>query len=365
VTRPALELRGVRKRYGSVVALHETSLAVPESTLLFLLGPSGCGKTTTLRIVAGFVEPDGGEVWIRGERVDGAPPDRRGLGMVFQHYALFPHMTVFQNVAFGLRMRQVAAPSVRTRVARALELVQLRGLEERYPRALSGGQQQRVALARAIVIEPTLLLLDEPLSNLDLKLRVEMRGEIRALQRTLGIPTVFVTHDQEEALTMADEIAVMAEGRIVQRGTPTALYERPANRFVAEFLGEANVEAGTVEAAAGPGLVRVRVGGELALLAAGAGAWPAGAAVAVAVRPERIRLRTSAGPAEATPANAVPGRVEECIFRGALRRYRVRLPHGRLWSVDEPATGDAPPLAAGTAVRLEWRAEDCLAIPEG
>jgi spermidine/putrescine ABC transporter ATP-binding subunit len=361
--RPALELLGVRKRYGSVVALHETSLAVTEGTLLFLLGPSGCGKTTTLRIISGFVEPDAGEVWIRGGRVDGAPPDRRGLGMVFQHYALFPHMTVFQNVAFGLRMRRVSADAVQARVARALELVQLRGLAERYPRALSGGQQQRVALARAIVIEPTLLLLDEPLSNLDLKLRVEMRSEIRGLQRALGITTVFVTHDQEEALTMADEIVVMAEGRIVQAGTPTALYERPANRFVAEFIGEANVEAGTVEAAAGPGTFRVNVGG-LPVVATGAAAWAPGAAVAVAVRPERIRL--SAGPATgaASAANATAGQVEECVFRGASRRYRVRLPHGRVWSVDEPATGGAPLPAAGTAVRLEWRAEDCLVIPE-
>jgi spermidine/putrescine ABC transporter ATP-binding subunit len=360
---PALELIGVRKRYGAVTALHETSLAVAEGRLLFLLGPSGCGKTTTLRIVAGFVAPDAGEVRIRAARMDGVPPDRRGLGMVFQHYALFPHMTVFDNVAFGLRMRRTPAAALRARVERALELVQLGGLGGRYPRALSGGQQQRVALARAVVIEPALLLLDEPLSNLDLKLRVEMRSEIRALQRTLGITTVFVTHDQEEALTMADEIAVMAQGRIVQRGTPAELYERPATRFVAEFLGESNVEPATVREPLGPGRVTVEAGG-LALRAATTAAWPPGAAVALAVRPERIRLLPAA--AAAPPAdNAVAGTVEECIFRGALRRYRVRLPHGRLWSVDEAASGEGPVHAAGTPVRLAWRAEDCRLFPPG
>ncbi|MGH7265451.1 MAG: ABC transporter ATP-binding protein, partial [Candidatus Rokuibacteriota bacterium] len=269
---PALEVVGIRKRYGDVVALHETSLGVEAGRLLFLLGPSGCGKTTTLRIVSGFITPDAGEVRIHGERVDNLPPDRRGLGMVFQHYALFPHMTVFDNVAFGLRMRRVAAAELARRVVRALELVQLRGLESRYPRALSGGQQQRVALARAIVIEPRLLLLDEPLSNLDLKLREQMRSEIRALQRALGITTVFVTHDQDEALTMADEIVVMTEGRVVQRGTPAHLYERPANRFVAHFLGESNLESGRVEAAAGPGAWRVEAGG-LPVVATGDRAW--------------------------------------------------------------------------------------------
>jgi ABC-type Fe3+/spermidine/putrescine transport system ATPase subunit len=360
---PALELRGVRKRYGTVIALHETSLAVAEGRLVFLLGPSGCGKTTTLRIVAGFVEPDAGEVRIRGTRVDGLPPERRGLGMVFQHYALFPHLTVAENVAFGLRMRRVSGAAVRARVARALELVQLQGFEARYPRALSGGQQQRVALARAIVIEPSLLLLDEPLSNLDLKLRTEMRSEIRALQRTLGVPTVFVTHDQEEALTMADEVAVMAAGRIVQTGTPSALYEQPANRFVAQFIGEANVETGRVTAAGAPGAWQVDAGG-LAILGTGAGPWKPGDPVAVVIRPERIRLTAPAPGAGVGPADGVAGTVEECIFRGQLRRYRVRLGQGRVWSVDEAATGGSPAAPVGATVRLTWRAEDCLVIPD-
>jgi putative spermidine/putrescine transport system ATP-binding protein len=357
----ALELHGLSKRYGAVVAVDDISLVVPEGRLVFLLGP--CGKTTTLRMVAGFVPPDAGEVWIRGTRVDGLPPERRGLGMVFQHYALFPHLTVGENVAFGLRMRGVPAAERRERVERALALVQLGGFEARYPRALSGGQQQRVALARAIVVQPTLLLLDEPLSHLDLKLRTEMRSEIRALQRALGIATIFVTHDQEEAMTMADEIAVMAAGRIVQVGTPTALYERPVNRFVAGFIGEANVEAGHVTAAEGAKAWRADAGG-IAVIGSGTGSWRTGAAVAIAIRPERIRLEPAAADGGTTAVNRVGGTIEECIFRGALRRYRVRLGPGRVWNVDEPAAGGQPPLAAGATVSLSWRAEDCRVIPE-
>lgn len=356
---PALELIQVRKSYGEVAALHEISIAVEEGTLLFLLGPSGCGKTTTLRIVAGFIRQDAGEVRIRGDSVGAVPPERRGLGMVFQNYALFPHMTVFQNVAFGLRMQRLPEATIRERVGRALELVRLGGMEGRYPRALSGGQQQRVALARAVVIEPKLLLLDEPLSNLDLKLREEMRTEIRALQRSLGITTVFVTHDQDEALTMADEIVVMSQGRIVQTGSPSLLYERPANRFVAHFIGESNIESGKVEAVPESGAVRVDVGG-LSLLATGPG-WRVGDGVAVAIRPERIRL--SAEPA-AAGRGELTGEVLEVVFRGALRRYRVRLPHGRIWSVDEPAMGGGAAFSAGSHVVMTWRPEDCLAIPE-
>ncbi len=358
----ALELINVRKVYGEVAALHEISLSVKEGTLLFLLGPSGCGKTTTLRIVAGFIRQDAGQVRIRGEPVDGLPPERRNLGMVFQNYALFPHMTVSQNVAFGLRMRRTPADSAQDRVRRALDLVQLRGFEDRYPRELSGGQQQRVALARAIVIEPTLLLLDEPLSNLDLKLREQMRSEIRALQRALRITTIFVTHDQEEAITMGDEIVVMNQGRIIQCGTPTALYDRPANRFVAHFIGESNLESGKVQEAVSPSMWRVDAAG-LPVIATGKGPWHPGDAVAVAVRPEKIRL-APAGTSSTDAPNTFTGVVAECIFRGALRRYRVRLPHGHVWSVDEPSVSGTPALAATASIRLQWRPEDCLVVPD-
>jgi putative spermidine/putrescine transport system ATP-binding protein len=359
---PALELVHVRKSYGEVAALHEISLSVAEGTLLFLLGPSGCGKTTTLRIVAGFIRQEAGQVRIRGDSVDGIPPERRNLGMVFQNYALFPHMTVFQNVAFGLRMRRIPAEASRQRVRRALDLVQLGEFEERYPRELSGGQQQRVALARAIVIEPKLLLLDEPLSNLDLKLREQMRSEIRALQRSLRITTIFVTHDQEEAITMGDEIVVMNQGRIVQCGTPAALYDRPVNRFVAHFIGESNLESGKVLEAVAPSTWRVDAGG-LPVLATGRGPWHAGDAVAVAVRPEKIRL-AALMPGGTDAPNRFVGSVEECIFRGALRRYRVRLPHGHLWNVDEPSTTGTPALEVTATIRVQWRPEDCLVIAD-
>jgi spermidine/putrescine ABC transporter ATP-binding subunit len=359
---PALELIQVRKTYGEVAALHEISLAVAEGTLLFLLGPSGCGKTTTLRIVAGFIRQDGGQVRIRGESVDGLPPERRNLGMVFQNYALFPHMTVSHNVAFGLRMRHIPAATARDRVRRALDLVQLRGFEDRYPRELSGGQQQRVALARAIVIEPKLLLLDEPLSNLDLKLREQMRSEIRALQRALRITTIFVTHDQEEAITMGDEIVVMNQGRLVQCGSPTALYDHPANRFVAHFIGESNLESGKILEAVSSSTWRVDAGG-LPVIATGRGGWRSGDAVAVAVRPEKIRLLPVTSGATVAP-NTFSGMVEECIFRGALRRYRVRLPHDRLWNVDEPSTSGTPLLSETATIGVQWRAEDCLVLPD-
>ncbi|HWT80662.1 MAG TPA: ABC transporter ATP-binding protein, partial [Candidatus Methylomirabilis sp.] len=289
-------------------------------------------------------------------------PERRNLGMVFQNYALFPHMTISQNVAFGLRMRRIAADRARERVRRALDLVQLRGFEDRYPRELSGGQQQRVALARAIVIEPKLLLLDEPLSNLDLKLREQMRSEIRALQRALGITTIFVTHDQEEAITMGDEIVVMNQGCLVQCGTPTELYDHPANRFVAHFIGESNLESGKVLEALSPSTWKVDAGG-LPVIATGSGRWRPGDAVAVAVRPEKIRLLPISSGATDTP-NVFAGTVEECIFRGALRRYRIRLPHDRLWNVDEPSTSGTPALAEASRIRVQWRPEDCLLLPD-
>jgi ABC-type Fe3+/spermidine/putrescine transport system ATPase subunit len=359
---PALELINVSKTYGEVAALHEISLSVAEGILLFLLGPSGCGKTSTLRIVAGFIRQDAGQVRIRGDAVDGIPPERRNLGMVFQNYALFPHMTVSQNVAFGLRMRRIASEAAQERARRALELVQLRGFGDRFPRELSGGQQQRVALARAIVIEPTLLLLDEPLSNLDLKLREQMRSEIRSLQRALGITTIFVTHDQEEAITMGDEIVVMNQGRIVQCGTPTTLYDRPATRFVAHFIGDSNLESGKVQEVVAPSTWRVDAGG-LPVIATGGGRWHLGDAVALAVRPEKIRLVPDTSDGTDAP-NTFAGVVVESIFRGALRRYRVRLPHGRIWNIDEPSTSGTPALMPTASIRLQWRPEDCLIVPD-
>src|SRR3989304_8066500 len=228
-----IDIENVPKRFGSMAAVSEVSRSIQEGELFTLLGPSGCGKTTLLRLVAGFYAPDGGEIRFDDRVVNAVPPHERGIGMVFQNYALWPHMTVFQNVSYGLKLRKIAAPELAERVRGVLHKVGLTGLGDRYPGQLSGGQQQRVALARALVLNPQILLLDEPLSNLDAKIRIQVRAEIRKLQKELGITTIYVTHDQEEALTLSDRIAVFNQGIVQQVGPPKELYERPANRFVA------------------------------------------------------------------------------------------------------------------------------------
>src|SRR5215831_16900904 len=278
-----LVLERLEKRYGDTTVVAALDLAVKQGEFIALLGPSGCGKTTTLRMTAGLVPASGGRIVIGGEDVTRLPPYRRDIGLVFQNYALFPHMTVAQNVAFGLEMRGIARGEIASRVADALALVRLDTYGGRRPRELSGGQQQRVALARALVIRPSLLLLDEPLSNLDAKLREEMRSEIRDIQRRLGITTVFVTHDQVEALSMCDRVAVMEGGRLIQFGTPFEIYERPRHPFIADFVGRTNKLAGTVTEA---GLVAV---GPLSLRASETP--PKGSAVIVMIRPHRIELR--------------------------------------------------------------------------
>ena len=243
-----VSLQHVTKRYGDVVAVSDVTLAIEHGEFVALLGPSGCGKTTTLQMLAGFVEATSGDIVIDGKPMRGIPPHKRNIGVVFQSYALFPHLTVFDNVAFGLKMRDVERAQISDRVHRALGLVRLTGLDRRYPRALSGGQQQRVALARALVIEPAVLLLDEPLSNLDANLREQMRFEIREIQKRIGITTVFVTHDQNEAMAAADRLVVMSKGEIRQIGTAQDIYERPRDLFVATFIGHANLLHGKVAA---------------------------------------------------------------------------------------------------------------------
>ncbi|HYS49103.1 MAG TPA: ABC transporter ATP-binding protein [Xanthobacteraceae bacterium] len=308
-----VSLAGVEKRYGHVVALPGLDLAVERGSFFALLGPSGCGKTTTLRVVAGFETVARGEVYIRGERVTQRPPHRRNFGMVFQQLALFPHLNVADNVAFGLRMRNVAGAAIRARAREALGLVKLAGLEARYPRELSGGQQQRVALARAIVFEPAVLLLDEPLAALDRNLRQEMQAELRQLQRRLGLTTIFVTHDQEEALTMADVVAVMNEGRIEQLGSPREVYERPRTRFVAGFLGANNFLTARVVGSIG-GLLRVEAFG--AVLRVAGRPRKDGETVTLALRPERIRLAPPG-------AGRFTARVTDIVFRGPDTHVRL------------------------------------------
>jgi spermidine/putrescine transport system ATP-binding protein len=335
---PAVELRAVSRRIGGHTVLDRVDLSVLRGEFFSLLGPSGCGKTTSLRLVAGFDEPDEGAVLVDGADMAGVPPYRRDVNTVFQSYALFPHLTVAGNVAFGLEMQAVPRAEISARVAEALALVQLAGLGERRPHQLSGGQQQRVALARAIVRRPKVLLLDEPLGALDLKLRRGMQLELKRLQRRLGTTFVYVTHDQEEALTMSDRIAVMDRGRVLQVGSPHDVYERPATRFVADFLGEANLLDG--EAVDGG----VRIAGSLVPVASRGNA--AAGRVTLCVRPERVELTTS--------GNGLAGVVEEAVYAGSEVKYVVRLADGQSLAVRAPA-GAAR--AAGERVVATFAAE--------
>jgi len=353
VSEPALRLVGIEKHYGSTVAVAGIDLTVGEGEFVTLLGPSGCGKTTMLALVAGFFSATAGEIYLKGKPVADLPSFRRDIGVVFQDYALFPHMTAAQNVAFGLKMRKLPAPEIAKRVADALDLVQLKGLGDRRPLQMSGGQRQRVALARALVINPTVLLLDEPLSNLDLKLREEMRVEIVGIQRRLGTTTVFVTHDQSEALVMSDRIAVMNAGRIEQIGEPADIYERPATRFVAEFIGRMNLLAGVVTTDR-----RVRTAVGLELPAAVPQHLATGTPVHIAVRPERARLSRER-PAQAFALQAA---VRQVFYLGATREVRLDLPGGERGVVETPNDGTAPNYAAGDVVWLSASIDDCRVL---
>jgi putative spermidine/putrescine transport system ATP-binding protein len=339
-----LTLNGLSKHYGDFYAVREVSLTIADGEFLVLLGPSGCGKTTTLRMIAGFIEPSAGHVRLAGQDVTLLPPWRRNAGMVFQSYALFPHMTVAQNVAFGLEMRKLPRADIERRVEEVLALVRLGGYGGRLPRQLSGGQQQRVALARALAIRPDVLLLDEPLSNLDAKLRQEVRVEIRELQRQLGLTTVMVTHDQEEALTMADRLVVMNEGSVRQVGSQRDLYERPADRFVAGFVGRTTFLAGSIEA---PG--RFRSDGGLALACAGGNPGRA----ALSLRPERVEIGLQP---RSGLDNSLSGTVEFVSYLGALIDIHVRLsPSDRLVVQIANREGGFTP-EVGQPVHVGWPA---------
>jgi putative spermidine/putrescine transport system ATP-binding protein len=358
----AIRLEQVSRVFdGHVVAVDDVSLAIREGEFFSLLGPSGCGKTTTLRLIAGFEAPDAGRLWVRERDVTRVPPERRGTGMVFQNYALFPHRTVFENVAFGLRMRGVSRDETIRRVEAALRLVELQGLGPRRPAQLSGGQQQRVALARAIVIEPAVLLCDEPLGALDKKLRQAMQFELKQLQRTLGVTLVYVTHDQEEALTMSDRIAVMHRGRIVQVGTPLEIYNRPATRFVSDFIGDCNlIEAAAERLAGGRAELRTKDGVALRVAAPAGGLAP-GQPVTLAVRPERVRLLADGEPA---PDNWLAGTIDSVNFQGDSILYRVACGAGRFVLALQPNDQAATLRPIGTAVRAGWRDDDGVILTE-
>jgi spermidine/putrescine ABC transporter ATP-binding subunit len=345
MARAVVELAGCSRDYGGVPAVAGLDLTVHEGELLSLLGPSGCGKTTTLNLIAGFVPPTSGRVLIDGLDVTGRPAHQRGLGVVFQSYALFPHLSVFENVAFGLRERRAPKGEIDRRVRTALALVRLDTRAEHRPAQLSGGMQQRVALARALVYEPRVLLLDEPLAALDKKLREEMRTELREIQRSVGITTIFVTHDQGEALGLSDRIAVMHAGRIEQLGTPREIYERPATRFVADFIGASTVLRGR---AAGVDRLALPGGGFLRIETVSA--FRAGEEIELAIRPERIRL------AGGTGENVVEGRITGVVYQGVQTEVTAEIPGGQrlLVFVAEPAP---VVLVPGQALRLHLPAD--------
>ncbi len=350
-----VELRTVSKAYGDAKAVDRVSLEVARGELVALLGPSGCGKTTTLRMVAGFVEPTEGTILLRGQDVTRVPPHRRDTGMVFQSYALFPHLTVAENIAFGLKRRGVARDEIRSRVASMIGLMRLGGLEQRLPRQLSGGQQQRVAVGRALVINPAVILLDEPFSNLDAQLRESTREELRRLQQELRLTAMFVTHDQAEAMAIADRIAVMHKGRIEQIDTAAAVYHRPRTRFVASFIGRANIFDADVIARDPAGVAARGPAGLTFVLPAG----DHPDRIAVVLRPEAIRLE--AGTAAHGP-NTIAGTVDVVAFYGATAQLGVALADGARLLVE--GSGDLPQrFTPGSAVVASWAASALVACP--
>jgi putative spermidine/putrescine transport system ATP-binding protein len=349
-----VRLERLSRSYGHVRAVADVSLTIDGGEFVTLLGPSGSGKTTTLMILAGFVEPDAGEVYIGGIRMTDTPAHRRGLGMVFQHYALFPHLTVSDNVAYPLRMRRMPRETIRERVAAALGLVRLPDVAGRYPRQLSGGQQQRIALARALVYEPQLLLMDEPLGALDRKLREEMQVELRTLQQSLGITALYVTHDQDEAMALSDRVVVMREGHIEQDGAPAELYERPRTRFVADFIGAANCLGGKLEA---QGDRRIFVTSEGLAVPVTAGAAVTPGPGHLVIRPERIRWADT----DVTDV-VIPGVLTAVTYLGERIRYRVTLDGGPSVTVTQPNRPGSPARAAGTPVRIGWNHPDAVVL---
>ena len=364
VNEADIKLVDVTKRFGDLVAVDGISLDIDKGEFFSLLGPSGCGKTTTLRMIGGFERPDSGRIELDGADVAGLPPYRRNVNTVFQSYALFPHLNVFDNVAYGLRRKKVEKAEISTRVREILELVDLAGHETRRSTQLSGGQQQRVALARALVNRPRVLLLDEPLGALDLKLRKQMQLELKGIQHEVGITFIYVTHDQDEAMTMSDRLAVMRDGRVEQVGPPTEVYEQPATRFVAEFLGASNLFEGSLGSSDGP----LR---EVALSSGEKVSVPAnlldggGESVTLGVRPEKVRI----GPrgSAAADRNAIEGRVQDATFVGVSHVFTVATRAGGVMTVYEQNVGgsrDRLP-AAGEDVILSWEPSHTFVVSEG
>jgi spermidine/putrescine transport system ATP-binding protein len=357
-----VRLERVTKDFGETVAVDDLSLDIAEGEFFSMLGPSGCGKTTTLRMIGGFEEPSRGVIYLGGRDVTDLPPYRRDVNTVFQSYALFPHLNVFENVAFGLRRKKVAGDQIRTRVGDALRLVDLRGFEQRRPAQMSGGQQQRVALARALVNHPRVLLLDEPLGALDLKLRQEMQIELKRIQQEVGITFIYVTHDQEEAMTMSDRLAVMRLGRIEQIGPPEVVYEHPRTEFVASFLGASNLIDGEVKEAPGAMSSVLLAGGDVVHVPAERAPYPPGTPVRVGVRPEKVTIAADDGSRPSEGWNAVAGLVRMATYIGVSHQYKVEGPGSHELTVWVQNLGAESTPRPGERARLSWRWEHTFAV---
>ncbi|MEE9609856.1 MAG: ABC transporter ATP-binding protein [Desulfatiglandales bacterium] len=361
---PDIELKSVTKRFGRFEAVKDLDLSVERGELVCLLGPSGCGKTTTLRMIAGFEIPTKGRIIIQGKDVTDIAPNKRNTGMVFQSYALFPHMTVFKNMAYGLKNHKVPKDEIKTRVRKTLEMLELTKLEERYPRQLSGGQQQRVALARVLVIQPKIMLFDEPLSNLDAKLRLQMRVEIRNLQKKVGITSIFVTHDQEEALTIADRVVVMHDGGLEQVGTPSEIYDAPRTRFMADFVGISNIFETTVVPGKDLLPLRVRTSRGLEINIGDVGRVSSAETMQVAVRPENMTICPDPEQIndKGNSINGARAVVENALHMGPIIQYNVRFDTGDRAIVHSQYRLTDPTFAEGDDVWVQWPIESCLCL---
>ena len=359
---PVIQFRNVIKRFGATTAVDDVTFAVGAGETVSLLGPSGCGKTTTLRLISGFEDPDGGVIEIVGESMVGKRPYERNVGLLFQHYALFPHMTVAENVAYGLKHRRWPRAEIPDRVREMLRLVQLQGFEERRPGQMSGGQQQRVALARVLATRPKLVLLDEPLSALDAKLREELRLELKQILTAVGSTTIVVTHDQDEAMSLADRIIVMNRGRIEQQGTPDEIYMQPGTPFVAAFIGRTNWFHGRISGALGDAYFRLATAAGTALAIRNPGAAN-GERCSVCVRPERMTVTRPEAKAERSGDNLLPGRVVDVVNMGAEIHYIIEGPEGRIMAVEPNRAGSRA--RKGERVCVLFHAEDGVVLPQG
>ncbi|RWE21544.1 MAG: ABC transporter ATP-binding protein [Mesorhizobium sp.] len=358
-----LELRHVTKRYGSFLAVDNISFAVEKGQILSLLGPSGCGKTTTLRLISGFEDANEGAVMFSGVDMKGRRPYERNVGLLFQDYALFPHMTVVENIAYGLKRRNFDKAKIPDRVAEMLSLVKLKGFDNRRPGQLSGGQQQRVALARALATNPEVVLLDEPLSALDAKLRHELRFELKAILSAVNATTIVVTHDQEEAMSLGDSVVVMSAGKIMQEGAPTEIYADPRTRFVAEFIGRSNWFTGELGKAT-KGVAELKAVGGIRMFVAVPESSRNAGAFDVCVRPERIRIGSALPPSDAGPVNEMRGTIRDVAHLGADLHLVIEIPGGQLLTVTEKYVGQGLE-RSGQEVSITFFPQDCIVVPSG